>query len=134
MNKFLLLDDVSNPITEEETTLPSPSPQGGARPGAGRKKNVELGDAYTAFNKARAKKEQHNAKLAEFEEKEKAGELVRADAVLAEWQGMVASARARLLSLPSKLGPRLYAAKNLAEVESLLTAGVHEALLELANE
>ena len=134
MNKFILLDDISNPDSEESGALPGPSQRGGARPGAGRKKNVELGDAYTRFNQARAKKEQHNAKLAEFDERERSGELVRADAVLAEWQGIVASVRARLLSLPSKLGPRLYAAQTLGEVEHLLTEGVSEALLELAHD
>lgn len=134
MNKFLILGDDSEPVSSDAGPVAAPSPRGGARPGAGRKKNVKLGDAYARFNEARAKKEQHNAKLAEFEELERAGELVRADAVRAEWQDIFTRVRARLLSMPSKLAAQAHAGKTVAEVEGVLTAGIHEALQELARD
>jgi hypothetical protein len=106
---------------------------GGARPGAGRKTAEELsGDVYALYNKARAKKTIHEAKLAEYMEKSRAGELIEVDAVRDEWQQILANVRAKLLALPTKLAAQAMGASTLAEMEALLAQGVSEALQELA--
>jgi len=61
------------------------------------------------------------------------GELLRADEVLKEWQGIVSNVRARLLSLPSKLAARAYGARSRGELQRLLQEGVNEALADLAG-
>lgn len=129
MNKTTLIDGKKKPAK-----LPKVSAgRGGARPGAGRKEGVEVSNAdYKLYNKARAKKTVHEAKLAEFEEREKSGELVEIELVQKEWQQILANVRAKLLALPTKLAAQVQAARNLAETQSLLAEGVHEALQELA--
>jgi hypothetical protein len=74
----------------------------------------------------------HAANLKQLEEAQLRGDLLPADVVLKQWQDTFARVRARLLSMPSKLAARAYAGATLAEVEAVITAGVHEALLELA--
>ena len=111
-----------------------PKGRGGAREGAGRKAGVAVSaDSYAEYNKARAKKEGHLAKLAELEEKTATGELVKADDVLKEWQNVIANVRARLLSLPSKLAAQGYGARSRGDLQRLLTEGINEALAELAG-
>ena len=109
--------------------------RGGAREGAGRKAGVPIKtDAYAYYTAARAKKEGHLAKLAEFEEKTASGELVKAAEVLKEWQNIVGNVRARLLGLPSKLAAQAYGARSRGELQRLLQEGVNEALAELTGD
>ena len=104
MNKTTLIDGKKKPAK-----LPKVSAgRGGARPGAGRKEGVEVSNAdYKLYNKARAKKTVHEAKLAEFEEREKSGELVEIELVQKEWQQILANVRAKLLALPTKLAAQV---------------------------
>lgn len=129
MNKQTLIKDAGKP-----PKLPKIARgQGGARPGAGRKEGVEISSkAYQVYNTARAKKTVHEARLAEYEEKQKAGELIEVDAVRQEWRQILSNVRAKLLSLPTKLASRALGADTLAQMEALLAEGVHEALQELA--
>lgn len=107
---------------------------GGARPGSGpKKKGSKEAEQIADFNTARAKREHHNAAIAEMEAAKMAGELVSADEVLKEWQGIVANVRARLLALPSKLAARGHKAKTRGDLERILREGVTEALAELAG-
>lgn len=110
----------------------APAMQGGSLPGAGRKEGmkVDSGD-YAIYTKARAKEKIHHAKLAEFEERKVSGELIEVDLVRAEWQQILTNVRAKLLALPTKLAAQAMGADTLAEMEALLTEGVHEALQEL---
>ena len=110
----------------------APAIRGGSLPGAGRKEGIKIdsGD-YAIYTKARAKEKIHHAKLAEYEEKKVSGALIEVDLVRAEWQQILANVRAKLLSLPTKLAAQAMSAGTLAEMEALLTEGVHEALQEL---
>jgi phage terminase Nu1 subunit (DNA packaging protein) len=108
---------------------------GGSQPGAGRKEGVSVtSDAYQVYTRARAKKTVHEARLAEYEEKQKAGELIEVEVVRAEWQQILANVRAKLLALPSKLAAQTFGAASIAEVQGLLQAGVHEVLQEIASD
>ena len=75
----------------------------------------------------------HSANLKQLEEDEARGELLRADAVLAEWQAIIANVRARLLAMPSRLAAQGYGARSRGELEGILQSGIREALEELAG-
>ena len=47
-------------------------------------------------------------------------------------QRMVLACRAKLIALPTKTAPRVVGCSSVAEIEALLTKGIHEALDELA--
>lgn len=123
-------------LKSKDIDVPRISPKpGGSQPGAGRKDGVSVtSEAYALYTKARAKKTVHEAKLAEMQERERAAQLVETDAVREEWQKILASTRAKLLGLPAKLAARAIGVDSLAEMEALLTEGVHEALQEMAND
>jgi hypothetical protein len=74
----------------------------------------------------RARRELHELDLGQ-----RRGDLLPREAVIATWQAVIAAARARLLALPTTLAPRLAAAKDLRETESLLRDYVHELLVDL---
>lgn len=61
------------------------------------------------------------------------GSLVPADEVTAHWQQFIGSARAKLLSMPSKLAGVLIACTDLNEIEAAVEASIYEALAELAG-
>lgn len=77
---------------------------------------------------ARAKADQAEIKTAQMR-----GELLEAPAVNRAVQGAFARVRSKLLSLPSKMAPRISTMKSAVEIEETLTELVHEALAELAS-
>jgi len=81
--------------------------------------------AKTRLTKAQAEK-------AELELAEERGELHRATAVVSVWAENVINAKAKLLSIPSKLAPQL-AGLSAAEIEALLKKEISEVLHELAE-
>jgi phage terminase Nu1 subunit (DNA packaging protein) len=106
----------------------------GGSPNAGRKPDAErASDDYTSYNRARAKREMHNAKIAEYEERRLAGELVDAAKLAQANQAVVANAKARLLSIPSKTAPMLVGMESIAEIEDIMRREIYEALEELAR-
>ena len=121
------------------TSMPSkPKPTttivGGKRPGAGRKTDAERTEAgYINYNEARAQREHWNAQIAEMEARKMAGELIEAAEVGAAVQRLHVNFRAKVLGIPTKLAPVLLGVETLAEIESMLTDAVHEALQELSG-
>jgi hypothetical protein len=95
--------------------------------GASREVTLDLNAERTRLTKAQADK-------TELEAAELAGSLVRVDEVEAEWARMLGSMRSRLLSLPSKAGPRVRVALNDEEAAALIEAEVLEALQELSTD
>lgn len=85
------------------------------------------------FEAERARKAFHDADLAEMEAAEKRGELIRADDVLKQWTDVLASVRAKLLALPTKLAARTAPPDRLTVVEAEARKIVHEALTEMAS-
>ena len=49
------------------------------------------------------------------------------------WLQMVGACRARILSIPSKIAPIVYAAESVDSASSILEVSLHEALNELAT-
>ena len=61
------------------------------------------------------------------------GELVTKDAVRNGWQAMIAAARSRLLSLPTKMAAQVLTAETLPEAETILRRQINDALAELGR-
>jgi hypothetical protein len=126
-------------MTAGQLAVPSkPRPtrtiNGGARPGAGRKTDAERAEqGYIDYNEARAKREYHNARIAEMEERKLAGELAEVAQFDATLQKLAANVRSKFVSLPSKLAPSLVGLESVTEIEAELTRAVYEALAELSG-
>lgn len=86
------------------------------------------------YERERARLTKAQADRTELEAAELRGEMVRAEHVIEAWARMVGAARARLLSLPTKAGPRARAASNDEEAASVIEAEIIEALEELSSD
>jgi hypothetical protein len=126
-------------MTASQLAVPSkpkkaPTVHGGARPGSGRPSLEKMATAgYIDYNTARAKREYHNARIAEMEERKLAGELAEVAQFDATLQKLAANVRAKFVSLPSKLAPSLVGLESVAEIEAELSRAVYEALAELSG-
>ena len=60
-------------------------------------------------------------------------ELIPAQEVEAEWVGMVATARALLLALPSKVANKAMMVSGVKEIEALVKKEIYSVLTELSN-
>jgi phage terminase Nu1 subunit (DNA packaging protein) len=108
--------------------------RGGARPGAGRKPaGYEPPDDMKRLTKAKADKEEAMAKIRAMEVKEKAGQLVSVADVRKTWAEAAATAKNRLLALPSRVSPLVSRETDLRKIEDLLTQHINEVLAELAS-
>lgn len=73
------------------------------------------------------------AEKAEAENAIRRGELADTKDVAVKWIGMIASARAKILSLPTKLGPQLANVADVGIIAGLIRAECYAALAELAQ-
>jgi len=86
---------------------------------------------YYDFQSARAKRETHLAKLAEYEEQLKAGKLLQADRVIKALTDNAAAMRAALERLPDRLAPVLAAESDPDAVYSMLETEIGNLIDEL---
>lgn len=87
--------------------------------------------SYYDFQSARAKRETHLAKLAEYEEQLKAGKLLQADRVTKALTDNAAAMRAALERLPDRLAPVLAAESDPDAVYALLETEIGNLIDEL---
>lgn len=92
---------------------------------------AEDGTVYD-YDLERARLTHHQANSAALEEDAKRGRLIPAEQVKQTWSDLVASARAKLLALPSRLSS-VCAGKGQSEIETEARAIVVEALTELSG-
>lgn len=88
------------------------------------------GDDYSAH---RTRLIKGRADLIEMEKAQALGELIPAQDVEKAWVDVLTNCRAKLLSIPTKTAPEVFAADSLTEVKATLKTAVNEALLELSN-
>lgn len=74
------------------------------------------------------------AEKVESENRVRRGELVEVEQVGAEWDDLVLNARAKLLSLPTKIAPQLAGRTDPNAIRSILRSEINAALIELAGE
>lgn len=82
---------------------------------------------------ARAKRETHEANIAEMKERQKAGELVELQAVEKASADIFAQARNALERIPDKLAERLAAESDPFACRELLTTEIEQTLTDLAT-
>jgi len=88
------------------------------------------GDDYSAH---RTRLIKARADLLEMEQAQIAGKLIPAEDVENAWIEVLANCRAKMLSIPTKSAPEVFAAESLIEVKGILKTAVNEALSELAS-
>lgn len=92
---------------------------------------------YTAgdmdLSKERARLTHHQANIAELDEDIKRGKLIPADVVERVWSDMVASFRAKILSIPTKAAHQFIALNDINEIQDALKEHHYEALQELSD-
>lgn len=74
-----------------------------------------------------------NAELAEIRVQEKREELIPLDKMKYMWANVLATFRARVLSMPTRLTPIIITHKDPKKIERLLKDACHEALNELSE-
>jgi phage terminase Nu1 subunit (DNA packaging protein) len=85
------------------------------------------------FNNQRERLAAAQAEKVEAENRIRRGELVDAHETIAEWQNVLSAMRARLLSMPSKLGPQLVSRDDPAKIAAMIKTEVYQALDELSE-
>ncbi len=88
---------------------------------------------YVNFEEWRAKKEKEMALIKAMEREELEGLLVRKADIVKEIQNGLGNVKARLLAMPSKLGPVVAHESSAAVTKNLIENAVREALEELAG-
>lgn len=88
------------------------------------------GDDYSAH---RTRLIKARADLTEMEKAQVLGELIPANDVEKAWVDVLTNCRAKLLAIPTKTAPEVFAADSLTDVKVVLKSAVNEALLELSN-
>jgi phage terminase Nu1 subunit (DNA packaging protein) len=74
------------------------------------------------------------AEKLELENTLRQGKLVEADAVVLAWSGYIASCKALLLGLPTRLALELAGVSDPKLVQQMIQESIDQALLELSNE
>ncbi len=88
----------------------------------------DVGDELNMYQKARAKREYYNAKLAELEYQEKAGMLVLVKDVESEVQTLYRTFRDQMLNIPNRISNQLSAETDEAKVAKLLKKEIETAI------
>ena len=89
--------------------------------------------AGPSFAQSRAIREAYNARLAKLAYEEKAGELVRTDAVKVTWFNILRVLRDRTLNLPDRLAPILAAETDPKQITALLDDELRQILDDVAD-
>lgn len=94
---------------------------------------IEQEKIYDRLAKAKMQSEEHKARLAQLKIEKEEGKLVDAEVAKATIVKLVQETRNSLLNIPDNLGPELLACKDLLDLQTKLTEGINEALLNLSR-
>jgi phage terminase Nu1 subunit (DNA packaging protein) len=73
------------------------------------------------------------ADITEMERAQMENRLIPSSDVELTWNSLVSNARNRLIAIPTKVAPVVYASKNLNEIRDIIKDEIYSALDELAN-
>lgn len=90
------------------------------------------GDFYD-YESERARLTHHQANKADLEEQVLRGKLIPEETVERVWTDMIASFRAKMLSIPTKAAHQFLELEDLNHAQDLLKDHIHEALLEISD-
>lgn len=95
--------------------------------------DIDIAKTVYALQLARAKRETHEANLAEMKERQRAGELVELAQVHLAYTTLAAQLRAALERIPDKLAPRLAAETDEHAVHALLLTELDQTLIDMGQ-
>jgi phage terminase Nu1 subunit (DNA packaging protein) len=98
-----------------------------------RKKNQHDGEAGSDYETHRTRLTGAKADMAEMQAAIIKGTVHEAHAVESVWTDHLLACRAKLLSMPKKLAPRIHGIEKITSIEAEIDAVITEALNELAN-
>jgi phage terminase Nu1 subunit (DNA packaging protein) len=98
-----------------------------------REMQVTDGEGPLNLNQERARLAKAQADKTELEASELKGEMVRYEELSAHWTARGSALKARLLTMPTKISPRMRVAVNDQEGAALMTAEILEALAEISG-
>jgi hypothetical protein len=88
------------------------------------------GDDYSTH---RTRLTKARADITEMERAQMENRLIPSSDVELTWNSLVSNARNRLIAIPTKVAPVVYASKNLNEIRDIIKDEIYSALDELAN-
>lgn len=91
------------------------------------------GGSYITYDEARTRKVAAEAEIAELELAKVRGELALVQDVVKAWQDVLAALKAKLLALPTKMGPMLAAETDAGDIQRQIEDQLRECLNELSN-
>lgn len=91
------------------------------------------GDVSDDYANHRTRLLKARADMAELEQAQLMNQLIPAADVEKAWSDVLAACRSRLLNIPTKVAPEVYAADSLVTVKAVLKDSVFEALNELSS-
>ena len=96
-------------------------------------KERSINPGVVSFDEVRARKTAAEAELVEIELKEKRGNLISVDDVVATWVELIGACKSRMLSMPAKLAPVVAVEDNPSICKQIIEDQVLEALQELSG-
>lgn len=88
------------------------------------------GDDYSTH---RTRLTKARADITEMERAQMENRLIPSSDVEVTWNSIVSNARNRLIAIPTKVAPQVFASKNLNEIRDIIKEEIYSALDELAN-
>lgn len=88
---------------------------------------------YITYDEARTRKVAAEAEIAELELSKIRNELAIVEDVVKAWEDVLAAMKAKLLAIPTKLGPALAAENDASVIQTRLEDEIKECLDELSN-
>ena len=94
---------------------------------------VQTGNGIVSYDEARARKIAAEAELAEIELSKERGDVLHIDEITNINNEIYGNFRAKLLAIPARTAPDVFASKNVKEAKGLLRQAINDALEELSN-
>ena len=94
---------------------------------------VQTGNGIVSYDEARARKIAAEAELAEIELSKERGDVLHIDEITNINNEIYGNFRAKLLAIPARTAPDVFASANVKEAKSLLRQAINDALEELSN-
>ena len=94
---------------------------------------VNIGDGILSYDEARARKMSAEAELSEIELQKERGDVLSIDVINTINNEIFGNFRAKLLALPAKSAPDIFASTNVTEAKSLLRKSINDILQELSD-
>lgn len=94
---------------------------------------VDVGNGILSYDEARARKMAAEAELSEIELQKERGDVLPIEIVNAINNEIYSNFRAKLLAIPARTAPDVFASSNVTEAKALMRKNVNDVLQELSD-